>query len=299
MKIVNIFVRTIILLHNYIFNLIIMISMLNVTFGYKKNLIFSDFSISIEKGKVCGLLGKNGAGKSTMLYLLTGLLSSRKGKVEYQGQDVAKRKPSTLRDMFIVPEEFELPNSTLKKYVEINRSFYPSFSQEQLDKNLKCFEMDTDVHLSELSLGQKKKVFMSFALAANTPLLLMDEPTNGLDIPSKSQFRKFIAAGMTDEKTILISTHQVQDVDKLLEQVIILDNNKVLMNDSVARICEKLRFIESSDEKDVEKALYALPSVEGYKLVLENENNEETSLNLETLFNATLSNTEKITTILQ
>ncbi|HMM02401.1 MULTISPECIES: ABC transporter ATP-binding protein [unclassified Dysgonomonas] len=276
-----------------------MISMRNVTFGYKKKLIFNDFSISIEKGKVCGLLGKNGAGKSTMLYLLTGLLSPEKGKVEYKDEDVAKRKPSTLQDMFIVPEEFELPGIPLRKYVEINRPFYPSFSREQLDKNLECFEMEADVHLNELSLGQKKKVFMSFALAANTPLLLMDEPTNGLDIPGKSQFRKFIASGMTDEKTILISTHQVQDVDKLLEQVIILDNNKVLMNSSVSRICEKLRFMESYNEKDVEKALYASPSIQGYKLILENENNEETSLNLETLFNATLSNTEKITAILQ
>lgn len=276
-----------------------MISMRNVTFGYKKKQIFTDFSIEIERGKVCGLLGKNGAGKSTLLYLLTGLLTSKKGIVEYKGENVAMRKPSTLQDMFIVPEEFDLPNITLRKYVEINRAFYPSFSQEQLEKNLECFEMEKDVHLNQLSLGQKKKVFMSFALAANTSFLLMDEPTNGLDIPSKSQFRKFIASGMTDEKTILISTHQVQDVDKLLEQVIILDNNKVLLNSSVAKICEKLRFMESYNEKEVESALYASPSIQGYRLILENVNNEETSLNLETLFNATLSNPEKISAILQ
>ena len=273
--------------------------MRNVTFGYKKKQIFTDFSIEIERGKVCGLLGKNGAGKSTLLYLLTGLLTSKKGIVEYKGENVAMRKPSTLQDMFIVPEEFDLPNITLRKYVEINRAFYPSFSQEQLEKNLECFEMEKDVHLNQLSLGQKKKVFMSFALAANTSFLLMDEPTNGLDIPSKSQFRKFIASGMTDEKTILISTHQVQDVDKLLEQVIILDNNKVLLNSSVAKICEKLRFMESYNEKEVESALYASPSIQGYRLILENVNNEETSLNLETLFNATLSNPEKISAILQ
>jgi len=275
-----------------------MIEMNNVTFGYKRKQIFTDFSLSIEKGKVCGLLGKNGAGKSTLLYLLTGLLMPKGGKIEYKGENISKRKPSSLRDIFIVPEEFELPNIPLKKYVAINRSFYPEFSQEQLDKNLEHFEMSKDTHLGALSLGQKKKVFMSFALATNTSLLVMDEPTNGLDIPSKSQFRKFIASGMTDEKTILISTHQVQDVDKLLEHIIILENNKILLNDTVRHICKKLRFVESFNEKLIEQALYAIPSIQGFNLILPNKDDEETPLNLETLFNAMLNKTENITNIL-
>lgn len=275
-----------------------MINVNKVTFGYGKKLIFDDFSLSIEKGKVCGLLGKNGAGKSTLLYLLTGLLIPKHGNIEYKGVDVSKRKPSSLRDIFIVPEEFDLPKIPLKKYVAINKEFYPEFSQEQLDKNLEHFDMTADTHLAALSMGQKKKVFMSFALATNTSLLVMDEPTNGLDIPSKSQFRKFIASGMTDEKTILISTHQVQDVDKLLEQIIILDDNKVLLNDLVSHICQKLRFVESFNENLIKQAIFASPSIQGYNLILPNEENEETPLNLETLFNATLSKTESITTIL-
>ncbi|MFV0417498.1 MAG: ATP-binding cassette domain-containing protein [Dysgonomonas sp.] len=275
-----------------------MINVKKITFGYGKKLIFDDFSLSIEKGKVCGLLGKNGAGKSTLLYLLTGLLIPKHGKIEYKGVDVSKRKPSSLRDIFIVPEEFDLPKISLKKYVAINKEFYPEFSQEQLDKNLEHFDMTADTHLGALSMGQKKKVFMSFALATNTSLLVMDEPTNGLDIPSKSQFRKFIASGMTDEKTILISTHQVQDVDKLLEQIMILDNNKILLNSSVSHICQKLRFVESFNENLIKQAIYSSPSIQGYNLILPNEENEETPLNLETLFNATLSKTESITTIL-
>lgn len=275
-----------------------MIKMDKITFGYRKKLVFKDFSLSIEKGKVCGLLGKNGAGKSTLLYLMTGLLLPINGKVEYNAQDISKRKPSSLRNIFIVPEEFDLPNITLRKYVAINCPFYPEFSQEQLNKNLEHFDMDTDAHLGALSMGQKKKVFMSFALATNTSLLVMDEPTNGLDIPSKSQFRKFIASGMSDDKTILISTHQVQDVDKLLEQIIILDNNKILLNDMVSNICQKLRFVESYNEEMIKQALYASPSIQGYNLILPNEEKDETPLNLETLFNAILSKNENITTIL-
>lgn len=275
-----------------------MITMNNVTFRYKKKQIFDNFSLSIEKGKICGLLGKNGAGKSTLLYLLTGLLIPQKGKVEYKGDNISQRHPSSLSDIFIVPEEFNLPNIPLKRYVKINKAFYPRFSEELLNQSLEHFDMPQDTHLGALSLGQKKKVFMCFALATNTSLLIMDEPTNGLDIPSKSEFRKFIAAGMNDDKTILISTHQVQDVDKLLEQIIILDKNRTLLNHSVSDICKKMRFVESHNEALVEKALYSSPSLQGYNLILPNENNEETPLNLEILFNGILKNGEKITSVL-
>lgn len=127
----------------------------------------------------------------------------------------------------------------------------------------------------------------------------MDEPTNGLDIPSKSEFRKFIASGMNEDKTILISTHQVQDVDKLLEHIIILDNNEVLLNHSASSITQKLRFVESRDESLIERALYINPSLQGHNMILENREENETPLNLEMLFNATLKNRDKITSVLQ
>lgn len=275
-----------------------MITLDNITFKYKKKTVFDNFSLTIEKGSICGLLGKNGAGKSTLLYLLTGLLLPQKGKVEYKGQDISKRKPSSLSDIFIVPEEFELPNISLKKYIKINKGFYPEFSDELLSKNLDHFDMTSDLDLGALSMGQKKKVFMSFALATNTSLLIMDEPTNGLDIPSKSEFRKFIASGMNDDKTILISTHQVQDVDKLLEHIIILDNNVVLLNHSASIITQKLRFVESRDESMIGKSLFSTPSLQGHNLILENKEDDETPLNLEILFNATLKNRDKILSIL-
>jgi len=271
----------------------------SIDFSYGKRRLFHDFSLSLDKGKVYGLLGKNGAGKSTLLYLLAGLLIPKKGKVEYDGVDVKGRKPSVLKNMFFVPEEFDLPNITLHKYISVNSPFYPDFSMEALEKGLEYFEMDRNSHLGELSLGEKKKVFMSFALATNTSLLILDEPTNGLDIPGKSQFRKFIASGMSDDKTIIISTHQVKDIDNMLEQIIILDDNQVLLNDSVINICRKLRFVESYSEKDFEKALYIAPSMQGCSLIMPNDNGEETRMNLELLFNAILTVPDKIKTLLR
>ena len=272
-----------------------MIAVENISFTYRKSkCVLHDFSLSLEAGRVYGLLGKNGAGKSTLLYLMSGLLTPQNGQVLYHETDVRRRLPITLQDMFLVPEEFELPAVSLISYVELNSPFYPRFSKEEMVKYLHYFEMDMDVNLGALSMGQKKKVFMSFALATNTALLLMDEPTNGLDIPGKSQFRKFIASGMTDNKTIVISTHQVRDIDKILDHVLIMDESRVLLNESTTCICEQLYFVESDDRELAKKALFAIPSIQGNLLVLANENKQESEINLELLFNATLTAPEKI-----
>ena len=273
-----------------------MITVENLSFLYRKSkrAVLHDFSLSLEKGRVYGLLGKNGAGKSTLLYLMSGLLTPKSGKVVYHDVDVRRRLPITLQDMFLVPEEFDLPPVSLISYIELNSPFYPRFSKEDMVKYLHFFEMDLDTDLGALSMGQKKKVFMSFALATNTSLLLMDEPTNGLDIPGKSQFRKFIASGMSDDKTIVISTHQVRDIDKVLDHVLIMDNSHVLLDQSITSICDKLLFVESDDRELAKTALYTLPSVQGNLLLLPNTENEESEINLELLFGATLAMPDKI-----
>ena len=273
-----------------------MIKVENLSFTYpkSKHMVLHDFSFSLEAGRGYGLLGRNGAGKSTLLYLMTGLLTPKKGKIMYHDINVRSRLPMTLQDMFLVPEEFELPSISLKKYIDLNAPFYPNFSKEDMYKYLHCFEMDMDVNLGALSMGQKKKVFMSFALATNTSLLLMDEPTNGLDIPGKSQFRKFMALGMTDNKTIVISTHQIRDIDKMLDSVMIMDESRVLLNESTVHICEKLCFKESDDRSLIDKALFAVPSLHGNSLLLLNEHNEDSDINIELLFNAILAQPQKI-----
>ena len=276
-----------------------MITVENLSFLYRKSkrAVLHDFSLSLEKGRVYGLLGKNGAGKSTLLYLMSGLLTPKSGKVVYHDVDVRRRLPITLQDMFLVPEEFDLPPVSLISYIELNSPFYPRFSKEDMVKYLHYFEMDINIDLGALSMGQKKKVFMSFALATNTSLLLMDEPTNGLDIPGKSQFRKFIASGMTDDKTILISTHQVRDIDKVLDHVLIMDNSRVLLNESTMSICDKLFFTESENRELLQSSLFSTPSIQGNFLLLPNESGEDSEINLELIFNATLAVPERISAL--
>ena len=158
--------------------------------------VFDGLNLSLESDSIYGLLGKNGEGKSTLLYLLSGLLRAPRGEVKFLGMDMKERRAEALQEIFIVPEEYDLPRMTMKQFIELNRRFYPRFSEEVLRGCLRDFEMPEVVDLKSLSMGQKKKVYMSFALAANTRLLLMDEPTNGLDIPSKSLFRKAVANSM-------------------------------------------------------------------------------------------------------
>ena len=207
-----------------------MIEIKDITFGYNRHhTVLEDFSLDFPGGGVYGLLGKNGTGKSTLLYLMAGLLRPAKGSVKVDGMEASERLPQMSGKVFLVPEEYDMPRITLREYVRVLRPFYPRFSEELLGRCLDGFDMSPDVHLGCLSMGQKKKVYICLALATNTRHLLMDEPTNGLDILSKSQFRKVLLEGMDEEKTFVISTHQVHDVERLLDHVTIIDRNRVLL----------------------------------------------------------------------
>ena len=265
-----------------------MIEVKNINFKYagQKHLVFEDFSLELKQDNIYGLLGKNGTGKSTLLYLISGLLRPKKGNVCFDGVETCKRLPDTLQEIFIVPEEFDLPTMSLEQYVKINRPFYPQFSMTVLEGCLKDFELPVDLQLNALSMGQKKKAFMAFALATGTKVLLMDEPTNGLDIPSKSQFRKVVAQYMSDDRTLIISTHQVHDVESLLDHILILSQQKLLLDASVADIQEKYTF-EYRTPDDMDDVIYAEPSLQGNAVIAPRKaGSPETQVNLELLFNA-------------
>ena len=266
-----------------------MIDIKNIDFKYagSKVQVFQDFSLQLSENNIYGLLGKNGTGKSTLLYLIAGLLRPNHGEVTIDGIPSIKRRPEILQELFIVPEEFDMPSMSLDEYVRINQPFYPNFSREVLRNCLEEFEMPTSLNLKTLSMGQKKKVFMSFALAAGTRLLLMDEPTNGLDIPSKTQFRRAVANNMTEDRTLIISTHQVHDVESLLDHILILSRSKLLLNASVGDICERYCFDYRSPNEPMDDVLYSEPSIQGNASIsLRKEDMAETTLNLELLFNA-------------
>lgn len=270
-----------------------MIDINDVTFTYPatSHMVFRDFSCQITEGNICGLLGKNGTGKSTLLYLICGLLRAKEGTITVDGYDSQLRRPEMLSQLFIVPEEYDLPPVSLSTYLETNHPFYPHFSREVFHQCLTDFELDSDLNLAGLSMGQKKKVYMSFALATGTKYLLMDEPTNGLDIPSKSQFRKVLASNITTERTIIISTHQVHDVEQLLDHIIILSESQLLLNSSVADICSRYTFGYRLPHEMDSSILYAEPTLQGNAVVARRSDSEpETPLNLELLFNATVNN---------
>lgn len=274
-----------------------MLKVTDLTFSYARGQrpVLSDYSLEVPGGTICGLLGPNGAGKSTLLYLISGLLRPDSGRIDYDGRTPAERKVDFLNDIFIVPEEFELPNIPLSTYIAASAPFYPKFSMDELTRHLATFEMTPDIHLGRLSMGQKKRVFLSFALACNTSVLLLDEPTNGLDIPGKRLFRKAVLSGMTDERTVIISTHQVYDVDKILDHIIITDTDGVLLDAAITDITSRLRFAFTTDRSRADEALFMLDAPGGYNIVEYADGPaDETDVNLETLFEFTRRNGEKV-----
>lgn len=263
-----------------------MLKIEDLSFTYPKNRlkVFDTINLELPSGGIYGLLGPNGAGKSTLLYLICGLLTPCRGKVLYNNIDTRLREPQTLSQIFIVPEEFELPSVRLSQYLKMLMPFYPNFSVEDLHRNLEMFGFERNLHLGALSLGQKKKAFMCVALAANTPLLLMDEPTNGLDIPSKANFRGFIAGNMTEERTVIISTHQVADISQLIDHVLIMNQHEILLNQSIVSIQDHLAFGITNNPEEAMMALFAQPTIMGTNIVTFNPDHVETMVNLETLY---------------
>ena len=265
-----------------------MIEIQNVSFTYgrRKPLVLEDLNFSLESGAVYGLLGKNGTGKSTLLYLLSGLLRPTAGRVWMSGMQPQERRPELLRDIYLLPEEVNTPAVSMCEYVALNSPFYPNFSQELLEYCLREFELPLDMKLGELSMGQKKKAMVSFALATNTRLLLMDEPTNGLDIPAKSQFRKVVARSITDDRVMVISTHQVRDVELLLDHMLIIGGSRLLLDSTVSAVCERFCFSERALGEPMDDVIYAEPSLRGQTVITPNTTGTDTALNLELLFNA-------------
>lgn len=275
-----------------------MIKISNLTFGYgRKRILFQDLNLQMQEGHIYGLLGKNGAGKSTLLKNIAGLVFPQKGTCEVNGHNSAKRLPAFLQDLFFIPEEVYMPALTAKQFVKSTGHFYPNFDEVQFDKMLSEFDVPNDSLLSKLSFGQQKKVMIAFGLSTNTSLLIMDEPTNGLDIPSKSQFRKIIASALTDKRCIIISTHQVRDLDNLIDTLLVVHNQKIVLNRSLDEISERLKFSTTSTAgTDV---LYAEESIRGLNTISKNTNGSYSKVDTELLFNAIINNDQTITEILK
>lgn len=264
-----------------------MITLDNIHFQYGRQPLFRDLSLTIPGGNIYGLLGMNGAGKTTLLKLISGQLFRESGKADVLGFDPQTRDPRMLADIFYLPEEFYLPNISAAEYLKLNIPFYPKFDEAAFSRYADSFDLDLWKRISDYSFGQKKKFLLSFGLASNTSLLILDEPTNGLDIPSKSQFRRTVAAAMTDERAFIISTHQVRDMEHLIDPIIVLHAGHIIFNNSLAEVSKVISMHLEQNEVSGPDVIYTEKVPGGYSIVRKHSGNtEEAAIDLEILFNA-------------
>ena len=275
-----------------------MIQIENLSFSYsKKQPLFDQLNLTLPSGNIYGLLGKNGAGKSTLLKIIAGLLFPRHGKLDVAGFSPKDRCPKFLSEIYLITEEFSLPSMNMERFVHLYSPFYPRFNHILLESYINEFKLPREQKLSDMSYGQKKNFLLSFGIATECNLLILDEPTNGLDIPSKSQFRKIVANAINDDRSFIISTHQVRDMQNLIDPIIIIDEGKIIFFQDHEQITKKLAFTKQAELPDKSNLVYYESSLGGYTLVKENTYMEETRMNLEMLFNAVVSNKGRINEI--
>ena len=273
-----------------------MITLKELSFSYsRKKEVLDRINLEVGSGHICGLLGKNGEGKTTLLNLLSGQIFPDQGSCLVLEEIPSERNARFLQQIFLLPEEISMPEVTAIEYIKMYAPFYPTFRDDICKACVESFEINLSDRLSKMSQGQRKKVAITLALAAHTPLLLMDEPTNGLDIPSKATFRRQVASLVDDDQTVIISTHQVRDLESLIDTVLILDQRQILLNKTLNEIGEKLYFGPLLPE---EKALYSEPTSQGTIGVTAREDKEETAVSLELLFNAAITYPKEIQRIM-
>ena len=280
-----------------------MITLKNLDFSYKKSAVFKNISLEFKDGNVYGLLGENGVGKTTLLKIISGLQFPQSGTCIVDDFIPSERNPYFLQNIFYLPEEVITEDTTPEKFINKLSVFYPRYDHSYFLNLMKELEVDYTKKFDAMSYGQKKKSLLACALSLRTDYLLLDEPTNGLDIPSKALFRKVILQHSTDANenstdeinrvpTIIISTHQVKDVENLIDPIVILDHDEVLLNATFEEISQRLYFEYGAEKSD--EALYSEMIPGGYINVIPNTFNMESKVNVEALFNAVRCNKKKI-----
>ena len=269
-----------------------MITIKDLAFRYGAAPVLMNITMTLEEGRIYGLLGENGVGKTTLLTLLCGLKAVDTGSIDTDGHNPYDREPSFLSDQYYLSDEVPALNMSALDYAKNYGKFWDNFDMEKFVEIVGVFEIEPSKKMTKMSFGQLKKTYISFALACNTKYLYMDEPTNGLDIPSKAQFRKAVTKYTREDSVVLISTHQVRDLENIIDPIIILDRQDVLLNATVEEISEKLYFDYTSEK--IENALYCEMIPGGSIQVALNATGAESKVNLEALFNTVHQHKELI-----
>ena len=261
-----------------------MIEISNLSFSYGAKRVLENISLKVSEGNIYGLLGENGVGKTTLLTLLCGLKRPEAGTITVDGRNPFDREPSLLADQFYLPDEVVPVHARAIDFAKEHGVFWPRFDLEKFRTILSEFEVEPEQRMDAMSAGQLKKAWISFALACNVKYYYLDEPTNGLDIPSKAQFRKAVTKYTSEDSALIISTHQVRDLENIIDPIIILDNKAVLVNASVQAITDKLFFDYGTELNP--GALYLEQTPGGCIQVYPNTSGEESKVNVEAFFNA-------------
>lgn len=258
--------------------------------------VLENLSLTIEPGKVYGLIGRNGAGKTSLLNCITGILAFRKKFqcIYLDGVKMNINNPNTHAKLFYVTDTISSIHILADTFANTLSSLYPNFNVKSYKQYMEMFRMNRNVFLDELSLGEKKIVFLCYAFASGAPYIIMDEPTNGLDITSRKVFRKLIASCMTPDRAIVISTHHINEISSLLDHILILDNKHIVFDHSVMETGSVLSFIESDDEDCKQQALYSMSSAYGNRMILPNTGGTDSEIDYELLFEAVLENGKAI-----
>jgi len=276
-----------------------MLEIKHLSFNYPhKPPLFKNLNLVLKGGHIYGLLGENGAGKSTLLKNMVGIAFPLQGACLFYGQKVANRPVSVLENMYFIAEELYLPSLTPVQFVANTASFYPKFSQTDFYQYLDMLDVDQHGVMDNQSYGQQKKAMIAFGLATNTNLVIMDEPTNGLDIPSKVKFRKLIASVQNENRCIVISTHQVRDLDSLIDTVLVLHEGAIVVNRSIDELLEKIKFGTYADTNQL-PVLYEEENIRGKNAILRNLSGEFSKPDLELLFNAIICGNQPLLEILK
>ena len=269
-----------------------MITIKDLGFAYGDKAVLKNITMNLEEGRIYGLLGENGVGKTTLLTLLCGLKKPQRGSIDTDGRNPYDRQPSLLSDQYYLSDEVPAMNMKAVDYAKNYGKFWEGFDMDKFIEVMGVLENDPQQKMNQMSFGQLKKTYIAFALACNTKYLFMDEPTNGLDIPSKAQFRKAVTKYTREDSVILISTHQVRDLENIIDPIIILDRQDVLLNATLEEISQKLYFDYSSEK--IEDALYCEMIPGGNIQVCLNQSGEDSKVNIEALFNTVHSHKELI-----
>ena len=274
-----------------------MIEIDNLSFSYGKNAVLQGITMRMEPGRIYGLLGENGVGKTTLLTLMCGLKTPQSGTVKVGGTDPYRREPASLSDQYYLADEVASSGARALDWANTNGVFWPNYSEENFKAIMEEFGVKLDQKMKTMSAGQLKKTHIAFALATGARYIFMDEPTNGLDIPGKTQFRSAIMRFTPEDSTIVISTHQVRDLENIIDPIIILDKQDVLLNASIEEICSRLYFDYGTTLHPESLFTEQLPG--GFIQVYPNVNGEESKVNIEVLFNAVAKNKEQIKTLFE